>query len=135
MENDEEEAVYEEEPPLLTPGKCVFCQAAVPVLGFRPCPHVQLCDNCYINHKEIMKECPICHKNLKRVEFLNPPPEPEPITEEPEPEEEETKPEPPPAEEEEKGETEEEEREEVASTEGESYATESTYESTYESTG
>ena len=83
----------ETDEPLLTPGKCVFCQAAVPVLGFKPCPHIQLCDNCYINHKYVLKTCPICKKNLKWVEFLNPPPDPDPIEEEPE---EEDKPEPPP---------------------------------------
>lgn len=87
------------EPPLLTPGRCVFCQSADPVIAYRPCPHIQLCDDCYINHKEVLKICPMCKKNLKRVEFLNPPPEPEPIEEDPP--EPEPEPEPPKHEEEE----------------------------------
>lgn len=96
--------------PLLTKGMCVFCQAEQPVIAFRPCPHIQLCDKCYINHKSMMLSCPICKKNLKRVAALNPPKEPEPIEEDP-PEEEE-KPEPPKTEEEEKNEEEEEKNEE-----------------------
>ena len=105
------------EPPILTPGQCVFCQAALPVLAFKPCPHILLCDKCYINHKEILKVCPICRKNLKTVEILNPPQEPEPIEEDP-PEEEETKPEP--AQEIEEEEEPDDETPEVgASTEGE----------------
>jgi ankyrin repeat protein len=80
--------------PRLTPGMCVFCQAEPPVVAFRPCPHVELCDKCYVAHKAVLRSCPICKKFLKRVTVLNPVPEPEPIEEDP-PEEEE-KPEPPP---------------------------------------
>ena len=96
--------------PMLTDGMCVFCQAERPIIAFRPCPHIQLCDKCYINHKVMMLVCPICKKNLKRVTDLRPPREPEPIEEDP-PEEEE-KPEPPKTEEEEKNEEEEEKKEE-----------------------
>ena len=57
---------YGKEP---TPGICVFCQAADPVLMFGPCPHIELCDSCYINNKEILKQCPICGKLLKRLKI------------------------------------------------------------------
>ncbi|EAX99538.1 hypothetical protein TVAG_241140 [Trichomonas vaginalis G3] len=55
------------ETPQITPGKCILCQAECPVYTFGPCPHVQVCDTCYINNKQILKTCPICSKPLKRL--------------------------------------------------------------------
>lgn len=55
------------EEPLLTPGLCIMCQQNAPVFTFGPCTHVQICDTCYLKNKEILKKCPICGKNLKRV--------------------------------------------------------------------
>lgn len=115
---------------LLTPGKCIFCQAALPVYVFKPCDHVILCDQCYINHKGLLENCPICDAFLERVESIVQPQEPEPITEDP-PEEEEKKEVPRVAEEEEEnGENDGEEEVGEISTEGESYATEPNLEST-----
>ena len=55
------------EEPQTTPGLCIMCQQSLPVFTFGPCPHVQVCDTCFINNKDKLKTCPICGKNLKRI--------------------------------------------------------------------
>ncbi|KAK8852826.1 hypothetical protein M9Y10_017818 [Tritrichomonas musculus] len=129
-ENENNETIPDDDQPILTPGKCIFCQATDPVFVYKPCGHVLLCDNCYINHKGTFENCPICDQYLERVESIVQPQEPEPITEEPPKEEEEKKEEVPTGEEEEEeGEKNGEEEAGEISTEGESYA-ESAIEST-----
>jgi hypothetical protein len=114
--------------PRLTPGMCVFCQAEPPVVAFRPCPHIELCDKCYIAHKSVLRMCPLCKKFLKRVTVLNPVKEPEPIEEDPPEEEEKPEPPAPPPKEEEEEEAQEKpesarEKEEQEEADAESVAT------------
>jgi len=51
----------------LIPGICVFCLSEEATMLFGPCPHIELCDVCYLKYKDDLKQCPTCGKTIKRV--------------------------------------------------------------------